>query len=206
MKLYGNPFSTCTRKVLCTFAEKNAPFEFSVVDLGKGEQKQPAHLARQPFGVVPVLEDGSFQMYESRAIIRYLDAKLPGVKLTPEKLEDRARMEQWTSVEYSYFTPPAMKIVGQMVFAKMRGQTPDTNVVNAARETLKTPCDVIEKHLAKSPFFAGEQFSLADISFMPYVDYLFAAESGDLITSRPSFSAWWTKVSARPSWKKALGK
>jgi glutathione S-transferase len=206
MKLYGNPASTCTRKVLCTLHEKNATFDFQNVDLGKGEQKKPEHLARQPFGVVPVLEDGSFQMYESRAIIRYLDAKLPGVKLTPERLEDRARMEQWTSVEYSYFTPAAMKMIMQNVFAKWRGAQPDQAAIAKGREQIATSVEVIDKWFAKNPFFSGETFSLADISFMPYVQYLFDGGDGEVISSKANFSAWWNRVSVRPSWKKTLGK
>lgn len=206
MKVYGHPGSTCTRKVLTVLAEKNAPHEFQLVDLMKGEQKKPEFLAHQPFGVVPVLEDGAFSMYESRAIIKYLDAKLPGVKLTPESLEDRARMEQWTSVEFSNFTPTAMKIIGQTVFSKWRGTTPDMAAVNTARESLTKIIDPIEAHLAKSPYFAGAQFSLADVAYMPYVEYLFAGEQGDLVSSRPAFGAWWKKVSERPSWKKVVGR
>jgi glutathione S-transferase len=54
------------------------PYEIILVDLGKGEQKQPAHLAIQPFGQVPVLEDtDGTKIFESRAIIRYLVKKYP---------------------------------------------------------------------------------------------------------------------------------
>ena len=87
MKVYGFPGSTCTRKVLMTLHEKNCPYAFIPVDLGKGEHKQPEHLARQPFGVVPVLDHDGFVLYESRAIIRYLDAALVGEKLTPTDLK-----------------------------------------------------------------------------------------------------------------------
>src|SRR5271169_2565324 len=110
MKLYGHPMSTCTRKVLTTLAEKGHEADFVIVDLMKGEHKQEAHVARQPFGRVPALDDGGFWLYESRAIVRYLDEKLAGPKLTPADIQDRASMEQWISVEYSYFSPAAMKI------------------------------------------------------------------------------------------------
>src|SRR5437867_1824582 len=142
MKLYGNPFSTCTRKVLCTLAEKNQKAEFVTIELAKGEQKTPEHLARQPFGVVPVLEDGSFSLYESRAIARYLDWKFPTPPLSPQKLEDRARMEQWISVEMSNFTPIAMKIIAQKMFMPMRGKQTDMNIVNEARDNLAKVCDI----------------------------------------------------------------
>jgi glutathione S-transferase len=205
MKLYGNPMSTCTRKVLTTLAEKGHEAEFISLDFAKGEHKQPAHLARQPWGKVPALDDDGFCLFESRAIIRYLDEKLAGPKLQPSSVQDRAMMEQWMSVEYSYFTPATMKILYQLFFGKMRGLTPDMDVVKAGRDEAALALDVAEKSLSKQDFFGNKTFSLADISWMPYVQYLFACEQGDLITSRPGVKAWWERVSARPSWKKVVG-
>jgi glutathione S-transferase len=202
MKLYGHPMSTCVRKVLTTLSEKGHEADFVLVDLMKGEHKQPAHLARQPFGKVPALDDGGFWLHESRAIIRYLDEKLSGPKLTPADIKDRALMEQWISVEYSYFSPAAMKIIMELVFHKMGGQTPNMEIVKAGREEVGHTLDITEKTLAKQEFLGGKIFSLADISWMPYVQYLFVAEQGDLITSRPGVKAWWERVSTRPSWKK----
>jgi glutathione S-transferase len=207
MKVFGHPMSTCTRKVLTTLAEKGQPAEFVMVDIMKGEHKQPAHLARQPFGVVPVFEDDDgFQVYESRAIIRYLDGRLQGTALTPGNHRDRGRMEQWISVEHSYFTPTAMKIIYQVLFYPMSGKGTDQAVVDAARGELSRVLDVVEKNVADKPFLAGETFSLADICYMPYVEYLFAGQQGDLITARPGLAGWWERVSSRPSWKKATGK
>ena len=205
MKLYGHPMSTCTRKVLTTLAEKGHEAEFVMVDIMKGEAKHAGHLAHQPFGKVPVLEDHNFWLYESRAIMRYLDEKLDGHKLVPTDIHDRAHMDQWMSVEYSYFSGPAMKIVMELLFGKMSGKTPDMDVVKTARDSVGAVLDVTEKALAHHPYFGGKTFSLADISWMPYVQYLFAAEQGDLITSRPAMKAWWERVSTRPSWKKVAG-
>jgi glutathione S-transferase len=206
MKLYGHPMSTCTRKVLTTLAEKGHEAEFHLVDLMKGEHKHEAHVAHQPFGRVPALEDHNFWLYESRAIIRYLDEKLEGGhKLTPHDIHDRAHMEQWMSVEYSYFSPHAMKIVGELLMKKMRGLAPDMDAVKAAREPVAHALDVADKHLAHHHYFGGKTFSLADISWMPYVQYLVAAEQGELITSRHGVNAWWERVSTRPSWKKVAG-
>ena len=50
MKIYGNPMSTCTRRVTTTLYEKQAKFDFVVLDFMKGEHKSPENLARQPFG------------------------------------------------------------------------------------------------------------------------------------------------------------
>ncbi len=78
IKLYGMTMSTCTRRVRCVLEEMGLPYEIVLVDLRKDEHKQPAHLAIQPFGKVPVLEDiDGTKIFESRAIMRYLVKKYP---------------------------------------------------------------------------------------------------------------------------------
>ncbi len=205
MKLYGHPMSTCTRKVLATLTEKGHEAEFVMVDIMKGEQKLPEAMARQPFGVIPVLEDDGFVIYESRAIIRYLDEKLSGPKLAPTDIRDRAIMEQWISIEQSYMSPKAMVIVMNNLFAPMMGKTSDTDAVAKATVELEKTLDITDKHLAGNEFLAGKTFSLADITWLPYVQYLFGAKAGDLITGRANVGAWWKRVSTRPSWVKAAG-
>ena len=101
MKIFGNPGSTCTRKVLMTAHENGAPFEFVLVDMAKGEHKQPAHLARQPFGQVPTLDDDGFAMYESRAMARYIDGKFGGA-LTPKDAQARALQLRSGSLFWRY--------------------------------------------------------------------------------------------------------
>jgi glutathione S-transferase len=206
MKLYGNPLSTCTRKVLTTFAEKGVEPEFVSIDFTKREQKSEQHVARQPFGVVPVLEDGSFQMYESRAIIRYLDRVLPGAKLTPEEPRSYARMEQWMSVEAAYFSPPAMKIVFQKMFHPMWGLPTDESIVEQSRAGVTHALSVLDRNLASGTFLAGDSFTLADICYLPYLEYLFACGEGALVHGQKNVAGWWERCSSRPSWRKAIGK
>lgn len=205
MKVFGHPMSTCTRKVLTTLAEKGHEAQFVMVDIMKGDHKAPEHLARQPFGVVPALDDDGFVLYESRAIITYLNEKLSGPSLVPADLKERALMNQWLSVEYSYVAATSMKIVMQMMFGKMMGKEPEMDVVNSARENLARYYDVADKWLASNEFFGGKAFSLADISWMPYAQYVHQAGSGDLITERAHVAAWWKRVSTRPSWVKVAG-
>jgi glutathione S-transferase len=206
MKLYGHPMSTCTRKVLTTLAEKNEKADFVLVDIMKGDQKKPDYLAMHPFGQVPVIDDEGFVLYESRAIMRYLDAKLAGQALTPTDLKSRARMEQWISIEQSHFSAAAMKIIWQNMFVPMGGGTPDQDVITKGRADLDRTLDITEKALTKQDYLAGGTFSLADITWMPYVEYLFPAQAGDAITSRPNVASWWTRVSERASWRLATGK
>ncbi len=206
MKLYGIPFSTCTRKVLTILAEKNAKADFVNVDITKGEGKNDDHLARQPFGQIPAIDDDGFVLYESRAILRYLDSKLPGVALTPADPQTRALMEQWISVETSNFTPHAMKLIYETIFHPMRGIPTDPNKVSEARAALSRTLDVMETQLGKTPFIAGSEFTLADIGYMPYIEYVVAGGNGDLFESRANVARWWKTISERPSWKTATGK
>lgn len=204
MKVFGHPMSTCTRKILFTLAEKGHEAEFVMVDFAKGEHKQEPHLSRQPFGVVPAFEDDGQMFYESRAVIRYLDAKLSGPKLTPSDLRAFGLMEQWISVESSYFTPPCMKAVLEVMFAPMRGAQPNQEVITKALADTEKPLDVINKALEGQEYLAG-QFSLADIDWAPYMEYFVKTGGADLVGSRKNVAAWWARLSARPGWQRAIG-
>ena len=201
LKIFGHPMSTCTRKVLMTLAETNTPYELSTIDFAKGEHKQPAHLARQPFGQIPALDDDGFAIYESRAICRYIDEKVSG-KLIPSDIKARAVMEQWISVETSNFTPHAMKFIYHHTF----GRTQDAAVLEAATKGLETALGVMDVRLGKSPFLAGDQLTLADVCFMPYVEYVMGTPAKEIITKYPHVIAWWNKVSERPTWQKTAGR
>ena len=106
MKLYYSDILSSHRA--CAVARYvNAPVEYVYLDFAKGEHKAPAHLARQPFGQIPAIDDDGFSFYESRAICRYINERVGG-GLVPTDIKGRALMEQWISVETSNFTPHAM--------------------------------------------------------------------------------------------------
>ena len=193
--------STCTRKVLMTLAETNTPHELVTLDFAKGEHKQPAHLARQPFGQVPALEDGAFAMFESRAMCRYINEKAGGT-LVPKTLEGRAAMEQWISVESASFTPHVMKFVYQHVFNRPQ----DEATLAAATKGLETALTFMEARLAKSAFLAGDAMSLADITFMPYIEYGMMTPAKEIFSRFPHVTTWWNRVSERPTWRKVAGR
>jgi glutathione S-transferase len=201
MKLYGHPFSTCTRKVLITLAEKGLKADFVHVELAKGEQKNPNYLAKHPFGVVPFFEDGDFSMYESRAICRYLDAKYSNPKLTPTDFPSLGKMEQWISVEQSYVASASGRLFVQKFLIPMGGGQSDLSIVEQARKDAHHAFNVINNHLRTQPYFAGEQFTLADIFMMPYHAHLEVSKELEILESYPHVMAWWNRVSQRPSWK-----
>ena len=199
--LYGHPGSTCTRKVLTTLAETSTPFELSLVDLAKGEHKQEPHLTRQPFGQIPTIDDGGFKLFESRAICRYLNDKA-GSPLTPKDVMERAVMDQWLSVEQSNFSSAAMKLIFHYIFKRPQ----EDAVLDSAGKMIDTTLAALSTPLERTSYIAGEQFTLADIGYMPYVEYALNTPAKAVFEKYPRVMTWWGRVSARPSWQKVSGR
>jgi glutathione S-transferase len=203
LKIYGLGSSTCTQRVIMSALESGADFEIHPVDIRKGENKKQEHLARQPFGLIPVLDDAGFILYESRAIARYVNDSR-GKKLTPVTPHERGVMEQWISLEQGTITPEVSGIVSQRVFNPMMGGKTDDNKVKEHDQKIKLGLDVLDKHLSTNMYCSGNTFSLADIFFMPYFNLLLQTPEAHNLTSRPHIVAWWKRVSARPTWVKTL--
>jgi glutathione S-transferase len=201
MKLYGHPLSPCTRKVLITLAEKGQKARFESVDLIASAHKHAAHLDRHPFGVIPVLDDDGFLLYESRAIIRHLDRRDGAPSLLPSALRELALMDQWLSVDQAYIAPHTRALAIERVLKGHAGQAPNPAVVADSEAALALGFGVLDGALADRRFLTGERFSLADVSLMPYVASLTLLGAGHLLSERPHLSSWWERVRARPSWR-----
>lgn len=200
IKLYGSPLSTCTRKVLMTLAETSTSYEMMTIDFATGAHKKEPHISRQPFGRIPAIDDDGFEMFESRAIARYIAEKTKS-PLIPADIHARAKMEQWISIETSEFATHAMKFVYEHTFKRKQEQS----VLDAAATSLKTTLGVMSGQLAKTPFISGDAFTIADIGFMPYLEYVMASPAKELVMPYERVGAWWEKIRARPTWQKVIG-
>lgn len=201
MKVYGHPWSINTRKVLMVLAEKGVKAELSLVMVPKGEHKSPAHLLLHPFGKVPVLEDRGFVLYETGAINRYLARVLPGPGLIPADGQGAASADQWISASDSYFAPFAQPFLVETMFRKFLGGEANAAVIEASRRELPKVLDVVDRALSSREYLAGDHLSIADIHYMPYLDYLAETGHSELFTSRPGLNAWWTRLSTRKTWR-----
>lgn len=204
MKLYGHPLSTCTRKVLFAAAEKGVQIELVTVDLFVGAHKQPEHVARHPFGVIPVLEHGDFKLYESRAILRYLADDPAGASFVPSDRRARARMDQWLSVDQSYVAPQTRALATQRIVHPHLGLPKDEAAIAAAEEALGKALEVYDRALAGEDFVVPGGLSLADISLAPYVAALPMLEASHLVAGLKNVASWWERIAARPGWKAAV--
>jgi len=204
MKLYGHPLSPCTRKILLLVQEKGSSLPLQTIDLLGGEQRAPAHRELHPFGRIPVLEDEDFTLYESRPILRYLDARLPGPSLTPSDVRERARMEQWLSVDQSYLAPHTRALAVEKMACRAQGRAADPALLGHARSELTQTFEVLERELAQRPYLVGDAPSLADLSLAPYLASLVLLEVEDLLSSRPNLSAYQRRLTARPGYSGVL--
>ncbi|KAF1895125.1 hypothetical protein Lal_00022622, partial [Lupinus albus] len=205
VKVYGPAMAACPQRVLACLIEKGVEFELVHVDLDHLEQKKPEFLLLQPFGQVPVVEDGDFRLFESRAIVRYYAAKYAehGPNLLGTTLEEKALVDQWLDVEAHNFNDLCFNIMLQLVILPKMGQVGDLNLAHSCEQKLEKVLDVYEKRLSESTYLAGEKFSIADLSHLPGIDHLIEdAKLGHLVTKRKNVNAWWEKISSRPAWKK----
>jgi len=210
IELIGFTGSSFTLSIVAILKELGLPYKLSP-PTQFSDIKTPEYLAeKHPFGRVPVLIDDGFRVYESRAIARYLVNKYQKTKnstiLMPSDAQKAALVDQFLSVESSYFNPPLTKIVVQEVFIKFRGGTKDPEIVKEAREEINNNVlDIYEKLLEGKDYIAGE-FSLADIFHCAGMQYAVHTGHGDLWNNpkRPNIARWWKNISERESWKSTI--
>jgi glutathione S-transferase len=141
----GSPFG---RAVLATLEEKGARYRLNAMT--PQQMRSPEHLALHPFGRMPILEHGDFRLYETQAILRYLDRVVPGPSHTPADAESAARMDQLMNVNDWYLFPGAASVIGfqRIVGPKLLGLATDEAAVAAAMPKTQVAVDVIARELA----------------------------------------------------------
>jgi glutathione S-transferase len=90
----------------------------------------------------------------------------------------------------------------ESMFRRYLGGEKNEQAIAAGRTGMQPALDAADAWLARNEYFAGRTFSLADIQWMPYFEYLEQLGEGDALATRKHLDSWWKKVSARPSWQK----
>src|SRR5438552_2009881 len=131
--IHGIPGSPYVRSALLGVEEKGADFRLAPMPFGT--TKLPEHLARHPFARIPVLDHGDFRLYETQAILRYLDDVFPAPAWQPKHREARARMNQLVGIVDWYvrslITVPITR--ERIVVPLLLGGTPDEAKIAAAK-------------------------------------------------------------------------
>jgi glutathione S-transferase len=195
----GSPFG---RAVLIALEEKSARYEFRAV--APGTLRLPEHLALHPFGRVPVLQHGSFRLYETGAILRYLERVLPSPELIPFDSREAARMDQLMNINDWYLFQGAGNIIAfqRVVGPRLMGIAPDEAAIEAILPKAHAVFAELSALLGRQPYIAGNEFTLADAMIAPQLDFLSQTPEWQALTSqRSNLVEWLARVSARPSLK-----
>lgn len=210
MKLFGtiNRKSFNTLKLRFALAEAGVDYEFVPVDLANGEQKAPAFLAMNPHGKVPVLLDGTFALPESDAILWYIAEKFSDAKLLPaaggvSAAEARARVMQWCNFASTALYPAYADF---WTYALGAAEKRLPWAAELAQQKLTRNLDLLETVLAGREYLVGPaagSLSIADLSNASMVNTLKLKMPSDPFADRPNLSAWFRRVTSRPSWIKA---
>jgi glutathione S-transferase len=165
------------------------PFETIEVDLRGGAQKSAAFLAMNPFGQVPVIEDGETVVFDSNAILVYLAKRYGDSSWLPEDPVGAARVAQWLSLAAGQimYGPCAARLV------KLFGSPFDYDA--SVRIALKL-FDVIEPEFGQRAFAIGSHPTIADVAAYTYIAH--APEGGISLAPYPNIRAWLARIEALP--------
>ena len=203
MKLYMVPLAPNPTKVMLYIEERAQlgtamNIEQVMVNTLKQRHREPEHLARNPFGTLPVLEleDGSY-IIESLAIIEYLEDKFPKASMLGQNPEQRSKAREVERIV-------ELKVAGPMagyvhVTKSPLGLPPDPEQAAKIEAGLQTPLDYLETLLADGrPLLLGEQASIADCTLQASLQFIRYIEA-DLFGGRPLLRAWDERYRGRPA-------
>jgi glutathione S-transferase len=200
--VYSVPGSPFGRAVLATLEEKSARYRLSPV--APGANRSEPHISRHPFGRVPVIEHDGFLLYETQAILRYLDRVLPAPPLTPADPKAAARMDQAMNVSDWYLFQGVNSVIGfqRIVAPRLMGCEPDEEAIAAAMPKAHVVFAELSRLLGAQRYFAGENMTLADLMVAPQLHFLAQTpEWAPLSEGRQNLVDWLARMNARPSFQ-----
>jgi glutathione S-transferase len=197
--IYGIPGSPYVRAALLGFEEKGVPYRLS--PLAFGEQRSPTYLTRQPFGRIPAMEHGDFRLYETQAILRYLDRLFPAPSFVPTDPRQEARMNQIAGITDWYVMPDiSAGICFNRLIAPKLGRPIDESRIAASVPRAAVCIDELGRLLGDQPFMAGDTLSIADLMLIPHLALFGETPEGEPMFARhPNLVAWVQRMTERPS-------
>ena len=199
--VYGPAGSTYVWSTRLALAEKGVAHE--LVEIPFGEHRQEPHLQRHPFAKVPAFEHDGFALYETQAILRYIDEGFPVAPLQPTDLHQFARMNQIMGIVDAYLWPSiAGGILFNRILAPRLGLPANEAVVTAALPRACLCLAEIARLQGDQPYLAGERVSLADLMVIPLLYYFGRLPEGAAaLAEHPSLIAWMRRMEERQSFQ-----
>ena len=197
-KLLGRANSSNVMKVVWLMEELGLPYERTDVGGPFGGTDTPEYRAMNPNGVVPTLVEGEFVLWESNAIVRYLcAANSSNNAMWPDDLRARASIDRWMDWQQTTLNRPQGVVFQGLV--RTAPEQRDLPAITAATGEVTRCWTLLDGILARVPYVAGPEFTLADIALGVHVHRWFSFE----ITRppQPHLQAWYNRLLARPAYK-----
>ena len=193
LRLYYHPLSTYARRVRIAIQEKSVPVDLVEVDMSKRAHRAPEYLALNPYGRVPTLEEDGFVLYESTAILEYLELTHPEPPLVPKDPQGRATV----SMHLKLCDIQLARQAGTIIFPKrfLPNDRWDQTAMAQAKKEIETHLGIIDGVLGANTWLVGDAYSLVEVAYTPFVEFLPLMD----ITPPPAVGAWVDRMLARPS-------
>ncbi len=195
LTFYYNPQSRA-QMVRFMLEELGIPYRTVIIDLQKGESRQPDYLAINPMGKAPAITHRGVTVTESAAIIAYLADAFPQAALAP-KIDDPARGTwlRWLVFGASVFEPALLDTMMKR---------PEVSKATAGFGSYEDALGAIETMLNPGPWILGDNFSAADVYMGAELAWAgsFGAPG---IADSPRISAYVDRIKARPAYQRSMG-
>jgi glutathione S-transferase len=202
---HGSPFSW---RVWLALEHKAVPYALKVLSFDKGDTKKPEFVAINPRHQVPTIVDDGYALWESLAILEYLDERfVAGGKLYPGGSQERARIRRLSLEAASYVGPEAIDLITGELFFK-DGGAPDMARVAKGRDKLRDELEYFAREL-RGDFLAGNSPTAADFVLYPHMGYVkridFRKPETNLAAVVPAkIDAWAKRIEALPYFDKTV--
>ena len=210
LELYWGSGSPFAWRVMLTLEVKGLDYESKLLEFSKGENKSPEYLKLNPRGKVPTLKDGAFVVYESLAIMTYLDRKYPTPPLFGNSPEETGQIWRLISECESYLVSAGDKVVRPIFFGKGLDKVDE---IQQAAQTIRQELTTVNEQLAHSNWLVGKQITASDIGVFPLVQLLLRAASKEaarplnlgllpLGQTFPNVARWVERIEALPNYQR----
>jgi len=203
----GSPFAW---RVMLTLEVKGLEYESKLLEFSKGDHKTPAYLKLNPRGKVPSLKDGDFVLYESLAIMSYIDRKYPDPPLFGKTPEETGLIWRWLAECESYVVSAGDKLVRPIFFGQGLERVEE---IQQGVQTLRDEFKRLDERLARSQWLVGDKLSAADIGIFPITQLVLRAASKEaaqpfnlgflpLEQRFPNIARWVQRIEALPNYQR----
>jgi glutathione S-transferase len=200
--VWGRATSSNVMKVLWGLGEFDLPFERIDVGGAFGKTDTPEYLTMNPTGLVPTLQEQSFFLWESNAILRYLgQAHATGSALWPEDPRERANIDRWMDAQQTVLNRPMGGVFWGLV--RTPPEQRDLKAVEVAIGEAARAWRMIAFWLEQQDFIAGPNFTLCDIPWGVHAHRWFGIDYQGLTRPDiPGLRAWYDRLCQRPAYQR----